>query len=82
MAGASDDVSQVLYSALMNKKGLKLKLDIVDTLFLDDFGDPVRAGGREMGRGGARARAWVETASTRSPCRSSFFTAHRESETR
>ena len=38
---AAPDVSMVLYSALTNKKGLKLKLDIVDTLFLDDFGDPI-----------------------------------------
>ena len=38
---ATSALSRSIYDAMLSQKGLKLKLDIVDTLFLDEYGDPI-----------------------------------------
>jgi hypothetical protein len=39
-SAATASLSRSIYDAMLSQKGLKLKLDIVDTLFLDEYGDP------------------------------------------
>ena len=39
-SASAASLSRTIYDSLLSRQGLKMKLDIVSTLFLDEYGDP------------------------------------------